>query len=67
MAELQLEYVQETITAMKELLRWYEIGENEPNDCPLCVALHDNCTICPWVKVTGNTCLRRIKFKNLGS
>lgn len=59
---MQLENIPENIAAMQKLLAWYETGENEPNDCPLCVALHDDCTICPWIKVTGNTCLHRIRF-----
>lgn len=56
MAELQLEYVQENIAAMKELLNWYESGKREPVDCPLCIASDDNCDICPWTLLADVTC-----------
>lgn len=56
MAELQLECAPDCITAMKELLNWYESGKREPVYCPLCIAVDDNCDICPWVLLTGCLC-----------
>lgn len=58
MAELQLELAQENITAMKELLQWYEIGKTRLGCCPLCVVNHSisDCLACPWLKLAGRPC-----------
>lgn len=52
--------IPENIKAMKELLHWYETGENEPGRCPLCTANDQGhptakCETCPWVTVGGAT------------
>lgn len=52
--------LEENIAAMKELLNWYETGEDEPKRCPLCrvnvVTIRDtgNCEGCPWLELTND-------------
>lgn len=47
--------LEENIAAMKELLHWYETGEDEPKECPLC-DVNEGCQVCPWKLLTAGTC-----------
>ena len=53
--EISNKLANNSILAMKELIRRYTLGEYSENVCPLC-PLHSGCDHCPWRIINNSGC-----------